>query len=205
MSQIVKNRVLIMAAGPKKEWKRHEEEIGGETLLARTVRILREQGFDDIFISRRMEDMRGVPALPVRYVSNEYDGNDLGCMYGVRTMNAEVYLFGDVYYTEKAIVQIMTGRTEFYGRSGKSAVKRYGEMFAVKATPKLIQTLERMWREYQSGSRKRLWSWDLLGEMQGKNFYTHGATGVMTEINDGTEDFDKPEELEKWKQHHEQS
>lgn len=204
MSNITKNRVLIMAAGPAKEWDRHEAEIGGETLLGRTVRQLREQGLNDIFISRRMDQMKGVPALPVRYVSNEYVGNDLGCIYGVRMIGAEIYLFGDVHYSDEAIQRIIRGGEEFYGRSGKSKVKRYGEMFAIKATEKLMRTLERMWGEYQSGKRKRLWSWDLYGEMQGKNFYTQGTTGNFAEILDETEDFDKEEELQKWKQHHEQ-
>jgi hypothetical protein len=195
-------KIAILAAGGK-NWNRIHIEVEGENILGRLIRQLTERGvaIEDIFLSLNKAHARSVfGRIPgrVSHVVNDLTGNDLGCIKGISHLEFDFYLFGDVFYTDDAIDQILKGETEFYGRSKPGQVKNYGEMFAMKATPRFMETLDRMWNEYQAGTRKRLWSWDLYSEIQGKDFYKHRNTGNFTEINDETEDFDKPEDVEAW-------
>lgn len=195
-------RVVILAADDVKKWPRHTIEIGGEKLLERTTRLLRERGVSDIRISIREGAGFGIPGTAE--VVNPLTGNDLGCVYGLKDLAADLFIFGDVYFTEDAIDKILSLETNFYGRTKAGKVKHYGEMFAIRPDERLWSTLDRMWKEYAiDRTRRRLWSWDLYSEIQGKDFYKFRNTGNFTEISDRTEDFDKEEDVAEWRKRYE--
>ena len=189
---------MIMAADGVKTWNRHAEKIGGETLLERIVRQLKARGISDILISARGVDQHRVAGASI--VVNHRNGNDLGCIAGVMEADSEIYLFGDVWYTDVAMDSIIIGTENFYGRSKAGETKAYGEMFAIKMTPELDTLFRRLWQKYLAGEMKRLWSWDLYSADRGKDFYKHRNTGNFVEIHDMTEDFDKPSDLDRWKE-----
>lgn len=194
-------KIAILAADDVKQWDRHSIEIYGATLLQRLVVQLGARGHLLPSISSRFPGQHKVHGA--KEIINPLTGNDLGCIVGIMDQEFDLYIFGDVFFTNEAIDAILAGTDEFYGRTKSSGVKNYGEMFAIKATPRLNETLRRMWSEYKSGKRRRLWSWDLYSEIQGKDFYQHRNTGNFTEINDMTEDFDKPADIDRWRQKYE--
>ena len=57
-------------------------------------------------------------------------GNDLGCLLGCEELKGNVWLYGDVYYSENAIKTIPNGTTNYYGRAKGNALKKYGEFWA---------------------------------------------------------------------------
>jgi len=188
-------KIVILCAGGK-NWDRKEIVINGEKIIDRTVRLLKERGFEDVYLSvQKGETFHTNHEL----IFNPLNGNDLGCIYGIKEHKADLFLFGDVYFSEMAIDRILYSANEFHGRSTSGKTKKYGEMFAITATPRLMHVLEQMWQEYQSGKIKRLWSWDLYSRIQEASFYLFGNTGNFTEIHDETDDFDKPEQVELWK------
>lgn len=195
-------KIAILAAGGKK-WNRHSIIIRDENILTRLRRQLLERGisYEDIFLTIGPEDP--TPPMAINIIRNPLTGNDLGCIYGIKEHAFDLFIFGDVYFSDAAMDTLLMSEDEFIGRTKTSGVKNYGEIFAIEGTPRVMETLERMWQEYQSGTRKRLWSWDLYSEIQGKDFYKFRNTGNFTEIHDETEDFDRPEEVEKWKTQHE--
>lgn len=192
-------KIVILAAGGKK-WDRTSIMIEGENILARVIRQLAERGERDVSLSLGTGNALELPGATK--IINELTGNDLGCIYGIKDHGFDLYLFGDVYFTDAALDAILSGDTEFYGRTKTSGTKHYGEMFALKGTPRLMATLEEMWQQRKRGEIPRLWSWDLYSRIQGKDFYKHRNTGNFTEIFDETEDFDKPEELDRWLSHY---
>lgn len=185
--------LVIMAVKPK-EWLL-DFLFDGEILLHRTLRQVKNY-CNKIWVTCSHIGQHNIDSK--MEIINNLNGNDLGCMYGVKHLNSDLFLFGDVYYTDNAINLIMNEITGFYGRSNKSLAKYYGEMFAIRSSPKLWQDLDILWEQYTNNTIKRLWSWDLYGKIQGKSYYKHGITGNWTEINDATDDFDKEEELFHW-------
>jgi hypothetical protein len=195
-------KVIILCADSFKSWQRHKEIIDGETLMQRTVRQLRANDVTDIIITEKQDNQH--PRIEgVRYIVNTLTGHDMGCIYGIKHENADLYLFGDVYFTDEALKTILQGTTNFYGWSNKRKKRRVGEIFAFKPDTKFWKYFEELWYNYKNGKVARCFSWDLYSLMQGKDFYKFGNTGDFTEIHDETEDFDTPLELTKWRKQHE--
>lgn len=199
-------KIAILAADQVKKWDRHTRKINEESTVERTIRQLKERGFEDVWVTHP-------PEVGVRYASKENPktmrvvnfetGNDLGCIYGIKDSNFDLFLFGDVYFSDAAIDLILKEKTNFYARTKAGEVKHYGEMFAMRPDENFWKVLDRMWDEYKiKKTRKRLWSWDLYSEIMGRDFYKFRNMGNMTEISDETEDFDKPEEMVTWVEKH---
>ena len=86
-------------------------EICGETIVGRTIRLLRERGIEDISISSNDERYNsfGVPRLThensFRFENGQVLGYWIDAYYP--TDDPCVYLHGDVYYSEDAIDRII--------------------------------------------------------------------------------------------------
>lgn len=200
-------RYIIMADGKGKRWgkgtPKHLIEIKGETLLSRTVRLLKENNIVDIYITSHdpryniEETIRYEPVNNVLEVDRFYSCREIWT-------DEVCFLYGDVYYTEEAmktIVETETEDFEFFGRFGqrKEFVKNNGEIFAIKVTntKKFGNACLFVRVEEEKGNLRGI-GWDVyktLLEIPYKELYLKGH---FTQLNDKTEDFDTPEELEKW-------
>jgi len=106
-------KYIVMAGGNYPHWETPKQllKIHGEPIIARTIRLLREAGIEDISISSNnpaFENL-GVPVLhhENNYSSakyNECTGYWCECFYP--TDEPTTYLFGDVIYSVKAIKTI---------------------------------------------------------------------------------------------------
>ena len=133
-------RVIIMADGQGKRWgnytgvPKHLALVNGETILNRTVRLLKENGVNDIYITSH--DKRYNIEGTIRYEpkNNVYEIDRFCACYPIWEEET-MFLYGDVYYTEEAIQTIVNedkGDFTYFGRFGASKVKCHGEIFAIK-------------------------------------------------------------------------
>lgn len=112
-------KYIIMCGGAYKVWEnqkpRHFLEVGGEAIVARTIRLLRERGIEDIAISTNNPGYE-VFGVPILHHENNFKtmGYDEGywfeCFYP--TTEPVCYIFGDVVYSRNAIKRIVSTETE---------------------------------------------------------------------------------------------
>ena len=189
-------KYIIMAAGEGKRWSnylgipKHLVEIGGETLLGRTTRLLKENGIEDYEITAHDERYAKYGKV-VKQSDNDcevdrFEHQDEPCCY----------LYGDVYYTEEAIRTIIDAWVEdvmFLG-SGQ-------EIFAVKVKDLALfyGHKDRVKRLYLEGKIGRCIGWEVYRSIMGNPLDKHWINGRYVYIEDDTDDIDYPEDYEKFK------
>ena len=138
-------KYIIMCGGTYKKWEtpRQLTKVCGEPIVARTIRLLREQGITDIAISsdNPIFEQFGVPVLKHEnkmVVTEELSvkGYWVDAFY---PMDEPVcYMLGDVVYSPEAIKTITETETddiEFFASSppfSEDYIKPWAEPFALK-------------------------------------------------------------------------
>ena len=105
-------KIIIMCGGYYENFETPKQLsiVNGETLLERTIRLLKENGVTDIYVSSN--DPRFEKYAPRLEHNNSYEYKD-GKTYGYWVdayypMDEPcIYLHGDVYYSENAIKRIL--------------------------------------------------------------------------------------------------
>jgi len=138
-------RYIIMCGGNYTQWQKPRQliEINGEPIVARTIRLLRKYGVNDIAISSENPafEQFGVPVLhhdnPWEvYGHDDVSGTWVTCFYPMS--EPACYLLGDVVFSENAIQTIINTSTddiEFFASAPPFATeykKEYAEPFAFK-------------------------------------------------------------------------
>lgn len=211
-------KYIIMCGGEYTSWNEPRQliEYKGETLVGRTIRLLREQGVDDIVISSNnpVFEQFGVPVLKhdnefVCHFYDNYEGYWFSAFYP--TDEPACYVFGDVYFSPEAIKKIVETETDdiqFFASKppfSLSYPKPWVEPFAFKVVNQkhLREACEECKRLDKEGAfdRKPI-SWELWYVITGTDprqdsNHLKGKAGEYVAINDYTCDFDYPQELEK--------
>lgn len=203
-------KYIIMCGGKYDKWKepKHLTKINGEPIVARTIRLLKENGVEDIAISSN--DGRfaalGVPLLKHRnpyHLPKDSDAKTpwLDAFYPMAT--PVCYIFGDVVFSPEAIktiVETPTDSIQFFASAKPLPPiypKRWAEPFAFKVEDprtffKAIQKTEEL--EAQGAFWRQPVSWELWqvikGTALGKVDYSNYKA-----INDYTCDIDTPEDV----------
>ena len=191
-------KYIIMCGGTYTQWSvpRQLIEIRGEPIVARTIRLLKENGIDDIAISSndaRFEHF-GVPVLHHEYWADGFYPTD----------EPVCYLFGDVVFSPEAIRTIIHTDTRdvmFFASSPPFSPdyhKRYAEPFAFKVANQehFRRSIEEVKRYYTEGrfGRKPI-SWELWNVIKGGDL-NRIDYGSYVSINDYTCDIDYPDEAQ---------
>jgi choline kinase len=206
-------KIVIMAAGASKRWNGHLgvpkqlAPIDGEPIIHRTIRLLRERGVKEIYVTVREKGQYG------ELDAEEYikDVNEIAIdrIWGARDLAPCIFLYGDVYYTERAIDIILADSHDyrFFGRRFPSAIKSNKEMYAIKANEFVIEKageLRKMAKEKKIvnsiGQTLHYLCIGLPYEPRRRYFRVNPREiGVdYTDINDLTEDFDTPQQYMKF-------
>ena len=205
-------RYIIMCGGTYTKWKtpRQLVEINGEPIVARTIRLLRENGITDIAISSNnpVFEQFGVPVLSHAdyYVARAYNDMDGFWCNGFYPSNDPVcYIFGDVVFSPDAIRTIVETETDdimFFGSKPPFSMqypKPYIEPFCFKVVDQrhLHEACGLVKQYYEEGRFHRkpiaweLWNVITGGDLNFINYNTYVG------INDYTCDIDNPEEIER--------
>lgn len=211
-----------MAAGPDDMYdafgvRKQLLQVDGETLLERMVRQLRARDVVDIVVTEpRPGTYAGLDAVCVVPPATPSNGKGDHALNNVAWWSDDdrtVQLFGDTYYTDAAMDTIAghaPREWRLFCRFGPSAITGcpYGEVFAVSWWPEhnglyqqaLLTSVQLMNR----GLTRRSGTWEaarILGGALGAQVRKHRFyADVMVEINDRTEDFDKPGDFERWQE-----
>ena len=202
-------KYIIMCGGTYTRFEKPKQltEINGESLVARTIRLLRENGVEDIAISSNNEvfEQFGVPVLHhdnpyvFRSGDKEVEGYWMDCFYP--TDEPVCYVFGDVYFSPEAIRKIVSTPTDsvmLFGSKQPFASdypKHYREPFAYKVQDQkrfraAIQRTKELHKQH-AFSRHPI-AWELWKVIRGTPL-SKGPKGYKV-INDYTCDIDAPED-----------
>ncbi len=137
-------KYIILCGGkyPKWETPRQLLEINGEQIVQRTIRILRENGVDDIAITANGNDFDHL-GVEIIHHNNPFIGYTSG-QYWVDAFplgdDPVCYMLGDVFFSENAIKTIVETKTEdieFFASAPPFAAnytRQWAEPFAFKVT-----------------------------------------------------------------------
>ena len=203
-------KYIIMAGGTYESWEKpkHLSEVCGEPIIARTIRLLRENGVDDIAIStlNPVFEQFGVEILrhdnPYT-LPKESDAKTPWLDAFYPTTVPVCYIFGDVVFSPAAIKKIVETEAdsiEFFASAKPLPLiypKRWAEPFAFKVADTqrffkaIAQTIE---LDKQGVFKRQPVSWELWQVIKGTPLNKVDYTNY-TVINDYTCDIDKPEEV----------
>lgn len=193
--------------------------INGETLAGRTVRLLKENGIQEIYISSndsRFDDLK-VPRLEhtnsYRYENGKVKGYWLDAYYPLN--EPCVYLHGDVYYSEDAIKKIVNCKPKVNTFIGNAVAKNkqhknWGEPFGwiIVNQKEFREGIEETKKLQDEGKIKRGFaiSWELYRLLNGLDINIQDIKEeTYLTINDETIDIDDPSEIEELKNKVEQN
>ncbi len=179
--------------------------INGETLVERTIRLLKENGINDIYISSN--DDRFSKYAPLLKHTNTYKyENGIVTGYWVDayypTKEKCVYLHGDVYYSEAAIKKIVNYNARYNTFIGNEIAKNkehknWGEPFGwiVVDQKKFKEGIAKTKKLQDDGKLERGYaiSWELyrvLNHLDPNKQYIYDNTYLS--IDDETIDVDEP-------------
>lgn len=208
-------KYIIMCGGDySKYWDKPRQlvKVNGEVLVERTIRLLKENGINDISISSNYDEFKYLN-VPLLKHNNSYrtEGNEvLGywCDAFYPTDEPTCYIFGDVYFSEEAIKTIVNTDTddiEFFGSAppfSKNYPKNHVEPFALKVvnTKHLKEAIEKTKKLEDEGKFWRkpiMWElWTVIKNVplqKGPDDFIYNYVA----INDYTSDIDRTWDIDK--------
>ena len=199
-------RYIIMCGGSY-QFPRHFTKIRGETVVARTIRLLREAGAEDLAISAtdpRFEAF-GLPVLKhvnAFFVKNNevIGGSWVNAFYP--TDEPACYIFGDVVFSPEAIRTIVNTPANgiaFFASSPPLSprfIKKWAEPFAFKVEDqrRFRAAIDFVNANLDTGIfRRHPIAWELWQVIRGRDVREIDYDSY-TAINDYTCDIDYPED-----------
>ena len=207
-----KTRVVILAAGSAERWKnyrgtpKHLAVVEKEVLLHRTCRQFLRYTSDVCVVGA---DQRYAVDGTSLYVIKSPNTHWKDAAKFLSSQNLwlrdgrTVLVFGDVYFTPAAVKTIMSNDDEFkfFLRTGpnEETGARWKEIFALSFQGAMTPTIQRnLMHLVSSGAVGTQAGWALYRHMTGPSPAGMFSNQHFVEINDWTEDFDFPEDLEIW-------
>ena len=201
-------KYIIMCGGEYKEFKtpKHLTVIKGERVVDRTIRLLRENGVKDIYISSNNPLFDSCDAIRLENKNNNWiedtKGYWLDAFYP--TEEKVTYIFGDVYFTEEAIKTIVNYKTDKNVLFGTSDAKNkyhenWGEPFAyiVSDPTEFFKGIKEVKKLYDEGKTIRHpIVWELYRYLHNLDINIQRITEDYVCIDDGTMDVDDEEKIE---------
>ena len=188
-------KYIIMADGKGTRWQNYNDipkhfiEINGETLLARTVRLLR-QGDPGCVVIITSHDPRYEVEGATRY---EPVNNHLEIDRFTEELIADnvCFLYGDTYYSEDAADIIINTEAEdilFFGnqRSIVAVKVADGELFS--------SHVDRVRQLFIEGKIEKCIGWQVYQSFTGLPFGEKKIESKYIILEDSTEDFNSPED-----------
>lgn len=190
------------------ETPKHFSVVKGEAIIKRTIRLLKENGIEDIAISSNNPIFNGlgVPRLEhlnsYKQINGTEEGYWLDAYYPIE--EPVCYLYGDVYYTDEAIKTIINYKSDKNTLFGTSDAKNerhhnIGEPFAYKVFDykTFFKGIEAVKKLQDEGKVNRMpITWELYRYLNNLDVNIQTVLDdTYVCIDDDTMDIDSPEEL----------
>lgn len=178
--------------------------INGETLIGRTVRLLKENGVKDILITSHDKRFDNLGAKRYEPLFNDYKPKE-GKGYWLSAFPIELinepitFLLGDCYYSEKAIKKIVETKTNSimyfcsYQNKDERYIKHHDEPFGFKIIDtELFKNHISLVKEAKDKGlcRREPIAWELYRSINGLDINKHIMTDNYIAINDESCDID---------------
>ena len=193
-------KYIIMADGKGTRWNnyndipKHFAEVRGEPIIVRTIRLLNEMDPGSSVIVTSHDERYDIPgSLRHEPINNVLEID----RFTAELIEDDVcFLYGDTYYSESALHEIINKETQdmhFFGNSKSIvAVKvKDGELFR--------KHVSRVRQLYLEGAIKKCIGWQVYQSFTGLPFEEKIIGPNFTVLDDDTEDFNTPEEYNKRK------
>lgn len=208
-------QVIIMCGGKYHKFKKHKAltVINNEVLVERTIRLLKENGIKDWYISTNDPDFEKYDERGnIIHHKNNFEVLENGSVKGYWleayyiTEEPTIYLHGDVYYTEEAIKKILNYKAKENTFIGNDIARNpqhlnWGEPFGwiIVDNEKFKDDIEKTKRLQDEGKLERGYalSWELYRVMNGydPNYMLINDNNYLS-IDDNTIDVDEPFQIE---------
>lgn len=212
-------RVIVLAAGSGERWgnyrdtPKHLVKIEGKTLLERTCSQFLKYTNDVCVIG--LDNRYKVDGTSLYVIkSDNTHWKDTAKFLSSQNLwlrdGRTVLVFGDVYFTSEAVKTIMKDKDafKFFLRTGPSELSgaRWKEIFALSFNETMVRDINQKLLYLASmGQADTQAGWALYRYMIGPAPSGLFDNNHYVEINDWTEDFDFPEDLEIWEEHRKNS
>ena len=193
-------RYVIMANGKGRRWKNYEGkpkqliEVDGETLLARTTRLVTEHDPHAEVLISSANPLCVAPGAQRHVPMRNAHELDRFCYELIE--DGTCFLYGDVFYTESVINAIIRRKTvsaAFFGNEQSIVAVKVGNAKLVKyAITKLIALVDK-------GGLADAKGWQLYHWMEGMPLSGCAIGGGFDLIHDATRDFNTPDDWERFK------
>lgn len=203
-------RVIIPAAGEGSRWnnfrgtKKHLAIVENEILINRTVNQFKTYTTDIIVMSKDKLNIDVSIESPI-----EGEWNDAAKLYSsthLWSSDRNIVAFGDVWFSDEAVKTIATNtdQIQFFMRPKASKItgKNYKEIFAISFDGGQKEFVRNALQEVITENNKGPGTYLLykkirnLERLRVQEHFINKSHYV--EINDWTEDFDHPHDLERW-------
>ena len=186
-------------------------KINGETLVGRTVRLLKENGIKDILITAHDKRFDNQGATRYEPLHNDYNPHTLEG-YWLNAFPEELlnepicFMFGDVYYSEDAVKKIVETDTDdllffcTYNNHTDKYIKLHDEPLAYKVVDyelfkqKIAEVKE---LKDEGVCCREPVVWELYRQINGQYINEHKMTKGYVAINDISCDIDTLEDIHK--------
>ena len=202
--------IIIMCGGAYENFKQHKAltKINGERLVDRTIRLLKENNVEDIYVSATDPNFIDYKVLKhentYKQVNGKQEGYWLDAYYP--TDKPCIYLHGDVYYSEDAIKKILNYNPKVNTMIGNQWAlnenhDKVGEPFGwiIVDQKKFRKAIEETKKLQDEGKCDRMpVSWELYQVLNGHDVNGFDiSTDTYLPISDITVDIDYPSQIEK--------
>ena len=197
-------KYIIMCGGKYGDYPKQLIKVMGERILERTIRLLRSYGAEEIAVSTNSNIVEGVAmrnGVPVlKHENNFVWGRNDHCWLQAfyPTEEPVCYVFGDVYFSEDAIKQIVKTKADqiqFFASAppfSEKYIKTWAEPFAFKVpnTKLFFEKVEECHRyDLENRFHREAISWELWQVIKGTKLDVIDYTNYHA-INDYTCDID---------------
>lgn len=213
---MVKKYIILADSSVGFETPKQLTKINGETIIKRTIRLLKENGINDIIITSHDKRFDNLGAIRYEPKNNYYipDYSDYKNNKGywlnafpVELLNEPItFLFGDVYYSENAIKKIVetdTNSTLFfcsYCNSDIDYIKNCDEPLAYKVVDYELfkEHIEKVKQAKDKGlcCREPI-VWELYRSINNQELNIHKMSCNYIAINDISCDIDTKKDIKK--------
>lgn len=202
--------IIIMCGGVYNNFKHHKAltKINGERLVDRTIRLLKENGINDVYVSATDPNFIDYKVLKHNNTYKYEDGNVSGYWVDAYypTDKPCIYLHGDVYYSEDAIKKIINYNPKVNTMIGNQWAlnnehKKVGEPFGwIIVDQKKFRDAINKCKQLQDENkidRGYAISWELYQVLNGYDVNGFDINiDTYLPIYDETDDIDTPEQID---------